>query len=165
MPCQLYIVYLNSVSIFAVFEDKPFLEEDHFFAVDLFQGVSPFLLSQILGLPMDQWKAIETASVKDQQKQLSSVLQAWRRSGATANWSDLVETLTELGLRGKAQTVCLDKGISSTILPLHHPRPYRFLYYMHDHNHNTGSPDCVYTCRVYPHNDFFLFLMHGIVYI
>ena len=106
----LYII-LPSVSI--VFEDKPFLEEDKLFAVNLFEGVPPFLLSQILGLPMDQWKGIEAANLKDRNKQLGSVLLSWNRSGPVAKWSVLIETLTELGLRGKAQTVCFEKGITT----------------------------------------------------
>ena len=97
--------------MFSVFEDKPFVKEDHAFAVNLFQNVPPFLLSQILGLTMDQWKAIEAVDVKNEHKQLSNVIQEWGKSYDTAKWSVLVETLVELGLRGKAQMASVEKGL------------------------------------------------------
>ena len=93
-----------------VFEDKPFLEEDHSLALSLFQGIPPFLLSQILGLPMDQWMEIEKSDLKDKEKQRSNVLSAWRNTGHSVLWSTLVEILIELGLQARAQTACIEKG-------------------------------------------------------
>ena len=93
-----------------VFEDKPFLEEDHPLALGLFQGIPPFLLSQILGLPMDQWQAIEKSDLKDEEKQRSNVLSAWGKTGHSVTWSVLVEILIELGLRERAQNACIEKG-------------------------------------------------------
>ena len=95
---------------FTVFEDKPFTEEDQTLAGSLFQDVPPFLLSQILNLPMEQWVAIEKSDPKNEEKQRSNVLDEWRKSGSTALWSVLVETLIELGLRGRAQSACIEKG-------------------------------------------------------
>ena len=99
-----------------MFEDKPFVEKDHPLALSLFQGVPPFLLSQILGLPMDQWQAIEKSDLKDEEKQRSNVLSAWGKTGHSATWSVLVEILIELGLRGRAQNACIEKG--QFILPV-----------------------------------------------
>lgn len=96
--------------LLVVFEDKPFVEEDQNLAVSLFEEVPPFLLSQILSLPMDRWLAIEAGDSKDEEKQRSNVLGEWRRTGSAATWSVLVETLVELGLRGRAQTACIEKG-------------------------------------------------------
>ena len=93
-----------------MFEDKPFVEEDLAFAGSLFQDVPPFLLSQILSLPMERWVAIEKSDPKNEEKQRSNVLAEWGRTGSTAMWSVLVETLIELGLRGKAQSACIEKG-------------------------------------------------------
>ena len=95
---------------FTVFEDKPFVEEDQVFAGSLFQDVPPFLLSQILSLPMERWVAIEKNHPKNEEKQRSNVLAEWGRTGSTAMWSVLVETLIELGLRGRAQSACVEKG-------------------------------------------------------
>ena len=109
-------IVLNTVekstfSLSAVFEDKPFVREDHSLAMGLFEGVPPFLLSQILGLTMEQWQAIEAADRRDEEKQRSSVLHEWgKNSKDTANWSVLVEALIELGRRGKAQTAWIEKG-------------------------------------------------------
>ena len=93
-----------------MFEDKPFVEEDQAFAGSLFQDVPPFLLSQILSLPMKQWVAIEASDPKNEEKQRRNVLNEWGKADSTANWSVLVETLIELGLRGRAQSACIEKG-------------------------------------------------------
>jgi hypothetical protein len=93
------------------FEDKPFVEEDQAFAGSLFQDVPPFLLSQILSLPMEQWVAIEASDPKNEERQRNKVLDEWRKSGSGAKWSVLVETLIELGLRGRAQSACIEKGV------------------------------------------------------
>ena len=93
-----------------MFEDKPFLEEDQAFAGSLFQDVPPFLLSQILSLPMEQWVAIEASDPKNEERQRNKVLDEWRKAGSGAMWSVLVETLIELGLRGRAQSACIEKG-------------------------------------------------------
>ena len=102
---------LSFPSFLSVFEDKSFLKEDHDFAVNLFQDVPPFLLSQILGLSIDEWEVIEAVDVKNEPKQLSNVIKEWGKSGDTAKWSVLVETLIELGLRGKAQLASVEKGL------------------------------------------------------
>ena len=95
---------------FTVFEDKPFVEEDQALARSLFQDVPPFLLSQILSLPMESWMAIEKNNPKNEEKQRNNVLDEWMKTGSTAMWSVLVETLIELGLRCKAQRACNEKG-------------------------------------------------------
>ena len=117
MPCStMYIPVLPFSSFLSVFEDKSFLKEDHEFAVNLFQDVPPFLLSQILGLTMDQWKAIEAVDVKNEPKQLSNVIKEWGKSSDTAKWSVLVETLIELGLRGMAQMASVEKGLPAVVI-------------------------------------------------
>ena len=93
-----------------MFKDKPFVEEDQEFAGSLFQDVPPFLLSQILSLPMEQWVAIEESDPKNEEKQRRNVLNEWGKAESTANWCVLVETLIELGLRGRAQSACIEKG-------------------------------------------------------
>ena len=93
-----------------MFEDKPFVVEDQAFAGSLFQDVPPFLLSQILSLPMEQWMAIEASDPKNEEKQRRNVLIKWGKAGSSAKWSVLVETLIELGLRGRAQSACIEKG-------------------------------------------------------
>ena len=93
-----------------MFEDKRFVCEDESLAEGLFEGVPPFLLNQILGLTMEQWLAIEAADRKDEGKQRCSVLREWEKGGSSAKWSVLVETLTELGLRSRAQSVFIEKG-------------------------------------------------------
>ena len=107
-----------SVFLPLVFEDKAFMEEDLPYAVRLFEDTPPFLLSQILGLRMDQWLAIEEADKEDMERQQVGVLQSWGRSGDSAKWSALVEALIIVGLRGKAQTACLNKGEHSFIRSL-----------------------------------------------
>ena len=102
--------------MFAVFEDKPFVEKDQAFAVSLFQDVPPFLLSQILSLPMEQWVAIEESDPKNEEKQRRNVLNEWGKAESNAKWSVLVETLIELGLRRKAQSACIEKGQSYSLL-------------------------------------------------
>ena len=86
------------------------MEEDLPYAVRLFEDTPPFLLSQILGLRVDQWLAIEAAEKKDMEKQRGGVLQSWGRSGDSAKWSALVEALIIVGLRSKAQAACIEKG-------------------------------------------------------
>ena len=93
-----------------MFEDKQFVWEDESLAEGLVEGVPPFLLSQILGLTMEQWLAIEAADRKDEGKQRGCVLREWEKGGSSAKWSVLVETLIELGLRGRAQSACIEKG-------------------------------------------------------
>ena len=93
-----------------MFEDKPFVTEDQVFAEQLFHNVPPFLLSQILSLPMERWVAIETSDPKNEEKQRSNVLDEWGKADSTAKWSVLVETLIELGLRSRAQNACIEKG-------------------------------------------------------
>ena len=95
---------------FTVFEDKPFVEEDQVFAGSLFQDVPPFLLSQMLSLPMERWLDIEASDPKNEEKQRNNVLAEWGKTGSTAMWSVLVETLIELGLRSRAQSACNEKG-------------------------------------------------------
>ena len=98
-----------------MFEDKEFMEEDYPLAVRLFEDTPPFLLSQILGLRMEEWLAIEAVDKKNDEKQRASVLQTWGRSrGDSAKWSVLVEALIILGLRGKAQIACIEKGMPIT---------------------------------------------------
>ena len=98
------------LDVFTAFEDKPFVEEDQEFAGSLFQDVPPFLLSQILSLPMEQWVAIEASDPKNEEKQRNNVLIEWGKTRSSAMWSVLVETLIELGLRGMAQSACSEKG-------------------------------------------------------
>ena len=94
-----------------MFEDKEFMEEDYPLAVRLFEDTPPFLLSQILGLRMEEWLAIEAVDKKNDEKQRASVLQTWGRSrGDSAKWSVLAEALIILGLRGKAQIAYMEKG-------------------------------------------------------
>jgi hypothetical protein len=98
-------------SAISMFEDKEFMEEDYPLAVRLFEDTPPFLLSQILGLRMAEWLAIEAVDKKDDEKQRGSVLQTWGRSrGDSAKWGVLVEALIILGLRGKAQIAFMEKG-------------------------------------------------------
>ena len=111
---SLNTIITESVSC-AVFEDKEFKEEDYPLAVRLFEDTPPFLLSQILGLRMAEWLAIEAVDKKDDEKQRGSVLQTWGRSrGDSAKWGVLVEALIILGLRGKAQIACIEKGMPIT---------------------------------------------------
>ena len=96
-----------------VFEDKSFSEEEVPLAVRLFGETPPFLLSQILGLSMEEWLAIERGPghKKEAEKQRGSVLLAWGRTRQdSAKWSVLVEALIILGLRGNAQIACIEKG-------------------------------------------------------
>ena len=87
------------------------MEEDLSLAAQLFQDCPPFLLSQLLGLTLDQWVPIEAAEKKDLDKQRSGVLRTWgQQRGEAAKWSLLVEALIIMGLRGKAQTACIEKG-------------------------------------------------------
>ena len=78
-----------------MFGDKPFVEEDLDWALSLFEGVSPFLLSQILSLPMERWMAIEAGDPEDEGKQRGGVLGQWGKGGSAAMWSVLVEALIE----------------------------------------------------------------------
>ena len=94
-----------------MFGDKPFVEEDLDWALSLFEGVSPFLLSQILSLPMERWMAIEAGDPEDEGKQRGGVLGQWGKGGSAAMWSVLVEALIELGRRSTAQTACIEKGL------------------------------------------------------
>ena len=54
--------------------------------------------------------AIEASDPKNEEKQRRNVLNEWGKAESTAKWSVLVETLVELGLRGKAQSACIEKG-------------------------------------------------------
>ena len=99
-----------------MFEDKAFVQEDHPLAVRLFQETPPFLLSQLLGLTIDQWLAIERRHTRDQEKQRGGVLSTWGQRGDSAKWSVLVEALIVMGLRGKAQIACIEKGEPSWTL-------------------------------------------------
>ena len=87
------------------------MEEDLSLAAQLFQDCPPFLLSQLLGLTLDQWGAIEVAEMRDLDRQRRVVLRTWgEQRGEAAKWSLLVEALIIMGLRGKAQTACIEKG-------------------------------------------------------
>ena len=87
------------------------MEEDLSLAAQLFQDCPPFLLSQLLGLTLDQWGAIEVAEMRDLDGQRRVVLRTWgQQRGEAAKWSLLVEALIIMGLRGKAQTACIEKG-------------------------------------------------------
>ena len=99
-----------------MFGDKPFIEGDLDRALSLFEGVSPFLLSQILNLPMERWMAIEAGEPEDEGKQRGSVLGQWGKGGSAAMWSVLVEALVELGLKGRVQTACIEKGLSQYVI-------------------------------------------------
>ena len=101
---------------FSVFRDKPFVEEDLDLALSLFEGVSPFLLIQILSLPMEQWKYVRSWWL--QSNQLAHVLRQWARGEgrSAAMWSVLVEALIELGLRDRAQTACTKKSWSQDFI-------------------------------------------------
>ena len=93
-----------------MFEDKVFVEDDYPLAERLFQDTPPFLLSQLLGLRMDQWLAVEAEEKTDQEKQRGGVLRTWGRTGDSAKWSVLVEALIIVGLRGRAQIAYMEKG-------------------------------------------------------
>ena len=54
--------------------------------------------------------AIEESDPKNEEKQRNNVLIKWGKAGSSGKWSVLVETLIELGLRGKAQSACIEKG-------------------------------------------------------
>ena len=99
-----------------MFGDKPFVEGDLDWALSLFEGVSPFLLSQILNLPMERWMAIEAGDLEDEGKQRGGVLGQWGKRGSAAMWSVLVEALVELGLKGRAQTACIEKGLPQHVI-------------------------------------------------
>ena len=96
-----------------MFEDKSFIEEEVPLAVRLFGETPPFLLSQILGLSMEEWLTIERepGDKKEAEKQRGSVLLSWGRTTRdSAKWSVLVEALIILGLRSNAQIAYMEKG-------------------------------------------------------
>ena len=95
------------------------MEEDLSLAAQLFQDCPPFLLSQLLGLTLDQWGTIEIAKMEDLDRQRRVVLRTWgEQRGEAAKWSLLVEALIVMGLRDKAQTACIEKGgLQLTLFP------------------------------------------------
>ena len=59
------------------------MEEDYPLAVRLFEDTPPFLLSQILGLRMAEWLAIEAVDKKDDAKQRAASCRPGAGAGET----------------------------------------------------------------------------------